>query len=90
MGNGRKPTASAEADAGKRSGLRFDLQLHDVGGGGAFVALFDFELNLLALGQRLESVHPDGGKVDEYIASVFFFNEAEPLFVVKPLYDTLH
>jgi hypothetical protein len=51
-----------------------------------FLALHDFELYSIALGQRFETVSLDGAKVDEDIGSAFMGNEAVTLRVVEPLH----
>jgi len=52
---------------------------------GAFLALDDIELNVIALFQRFISVQLNRRVMDEYIRSVFTSNEAVPLGVVEPL-----
>jgi len=52
---------------------------------GAFLALDDIELNVIALFQRFISVQLNRGIMDEYIWPVFTPNEAVALGVVEPL-----
>lgn len=61
------------------------LLLDDVRSLEALGALCDLELNSLAFDERLESVAPDRGEVDEYILATFLLDEAKALAVVKPL-----
>ena len=53
------------------------------------VTLLDFENNHVPLGQRLESRHVDCGKVHKDVPTFVFIDEAIPLFVIEPFYDTV-
>jgi hypothetical protein len=63
------------------------LRLNDVLGYGSSVALFHVKTYFFAFSKSFEAWHGDRGKVNEYVPTVFFFNEAVSLFVVEPLYD---
>src|SRR5207253_809229 len=55
----------------------------------ALRSLDDVELHPLALGQRPEALHLNGGVVDEYVLSALLRDEAEALAVVEPLHRAL-
>ena len=54
-----------------------------------FRSLFDFELDLLSIIQRLVTVALNGGKMDEYILARLALNKAKTFRSVKPLHYTL-
>jgi hypothetical protein len=61
------------------------LQLDNVIGGGALLALHHLELDPIALGEALEALRLDGRMVDEAVlASAYGRGEAEALGVVEP------
>src|SRR5688572_2760570 len=62
------------------------LEFQDVGGLRTFLAVQDFELHFLALGQRLETVGLDGGEMDEDILTVLPLDETVSFGVVEPLH----
>jgi hypothetical protein len=62
------------------------LRLNDVLGYGSSVALFHVKTYFFAFSEGFEAWHGDGGKVNKYVPTFFFFNEAVSLFVVEPLY----
>jgi hypothetical protein len=43
----------------------------------------------VSLGQGLEALAADGGKMDENVITIFLLNEPKALSVVEPLYGTL-
>src|SRR5207244_12993154 len=51
----------------------------------ALLALHDFELDALTLGQRLVPLHPDRGEVDEDVLPLLALDEAIALLVREPL-----
>src|SRR5690606_29790511 len=51
----------------------------------ALLGLPDLELDLLALGERLEAFHVDRGEVHEHVLAVGLFNEAIALGIIEPL-----
>src|SRR5438552_18980689 len=57
----------------------------DVGCLEALRPLRHLEGHLLALFERLETVHLNGGEVDEHVLTVFAGDEPVALFVTKPL-----
>ena len=61
------------------------LQNGDVGSLRAFVALLDFEFDLLAFIQVAETFALDGGVVDKDIRAILTSNEAVALAAVEPL-----
>jgi hypothetical protein len=60
------------------------LQLNNVLGLRAAVALNYVELNALAFVQSLEAFANDSAEVNEYIVAAFNFDETEALFCVEP------
>ena len=64
------------------------LQRGDVLSLRAFLPLGDFHRDLLTFVQRSAPLSLYGGKMYKYILSTFSFDEAESLFVVKPLHRT--
>src|SRR5438552_810056 len=65
------------------------LVLPDVLGLQALRSLHDVELHAVALGQRPEALHLNGGVVDEYVLSALLRDEAEALAVAEPLHRAL-
>src|ERR1700722_8833221 len=74
--------------AGWKSGLVL-LDLGDVGGLKTLGSLHHLEVDLLALGERLESVALDGGEVNENVLATLLLDEPEPLRIVEPLHASL-
>ena len=60
--------------------------LLNVGGLRTLLSLNDFELDLIAFGERLEAVAGDGAEVDENIGSTLTRDETEAFRVVEPLH----
>jgi len=52
------------------------------------LSLYDFELDLLAVGKRAETLFADGAEVDENIPSVSAFDEANALGIVEPFHGS--
>src|SRR5947208_1129982 len=52
-------------------------------------ALHDVELHAVAFGERPETVHLDGGVMDEDVLPTLLRDEAETLAVVEPLHSAL-
>jgi hypothetical protein len=60
------------------------LQFCNVLSLGAFLALDNFELDVITLLQALVALRLDGAVVDEHIGTIVSADEAESLCVVKP------
>jgi hypothetical protein len=69
-------------------GLRKQLELlfHDVGGRRSLWPVNNFELNLVALIECLETRSTDGRVVDKNILACFLLNKTETFRLVKPLH----
>src|SRR6266571_393358 len=65
------------------------LVLADVLGLQALRSLDDVELHAVALHQRPEALHLNGGVVDEYVLPALLRDEAEAFAVVEPLHRAL-
>src|SRR5436309_4078771 len=81
---------SSQMKAGPFRGPRFSRVRKCLGGGDvrglkALVALHDFELDALPLGQRAVAVHLDRAVVDEHVIPTLALDEAESLLVREPL-----
>src|SRR5262249_26337778 len=63
--------------------------LADVRGLQTLRALHDLELHRLTLGEAAETIHHDGGVVDEHVRRPLARDEAKTLRVVKPLHSAL-
>jgi len=62
------------------------LDARDVRRVEALCTRLDLELDFLTLGECLEAVHADRGKVHEDVLATFLFNEPVPLCVIEPLH----
>lgn len=62
------------------------LSLDHIAGLEPFGTLGDLELDVIALGQRLEPIALDRGKMNEHVVAAFLLDEAKALGVVKPLH----
>ncbi len=58
-------------------------------GFGSAVTLLYLENYHVPFGKRLESRHVDSGKVHKDVPTFVFIDEAIPLFVIEPFYDTV-
>ena len=61
----------------------------DIDGRRTFFTLFDGEGYAIALVQGLETVCNDAGKMNEYVRSVFLFDETITFFLVEPFYRSI-
>ena len=52
---------------------------------GAFLAISNGELDLLAVGKRFKAIALNRAEVNEHIGAIFALNETEALALVKPL-----
>ena len=55
---------------------------------GAFLAISNGELDLLAVGKRFKAVALNRAEVNEHIGAIFALNKAETLGFVKPFNST--
>src|SRR5438045_95980 len=67
-------------------GTKRSASLGDISGLRSLLPLDDLELDLVALGQRLESVSLDGAEVHEDVGAALTRDETEALRVVEPLH----
>ena len=70
----------------KRKGLS---KCYDALSRRALLALNDFKLHFLPVGQGAKPLGPDRAVVDENIFAVFALDKSEALRVVEPLYGSL-
>jgi hypothetical protein len=66
--------------------VRYALQGFYVLRSRAFLALFDIETHALTLMERLKTAGLDSAEMNENIAALIFFDEAETLLLVEPLH----
>ena len=69
--------------------IRTSLKWYDALSRRAFLALNDFKLHLLPVGQGAETLGPDRAVMDEDIFAVLALDKSEALRVVEPLYGSL-
>ncbi len=56
---------------------------------GAFIALGDYEFNLVSLVEVSETVTYDGSEMDENVLTTFSLDEAEAFRAIEPFYGSL-
>jgi hypothetical protein len=66
------------------------LEANYVSSLGTAVAFNDVKADFVALVEGFETCGLDGGKVYEYVFSIFALNETETFFCVEPFYSTDH
>src|SRR5262245_26327492 len=84
----RGAPSSAGPDVARCNDARGSGNFRDVSRLRAFLSLNDFELHVIALGERLEAAALDCAVVHENVRPALARDEAEPLRVVEPLYRT--
>jgi hypothetical protein len=83
--SGRPPPATA-----KDAYDTVALNSLDIDGGKALRAILYIKVDRLTVQERFETAALDRAEVDEHIASIFGFNEAEALAFVEPFDFALH
>src|SRR5439155_21462474 len=82
----RPPMYSAGGSRNRLGGSGGFLDASYVRGVQPFVSGPDLELDFLALGKRLESVHLNCGEVDEHVFAALLFNEAVTFRIIEPFH----